>query len=138
MNTVPVSSWSPRRSARSGSCVQSDTVSPYGLSFISAERLLVAGHLHDADDRAEALLAHHLHVVGHAGQHLRREVGAAVVRGKGLDMGRGPRRDRLGDLRAHHVGEALRGHRAEGRGAVERIAELVALAKATAFSTKAS
>ena len=47
------------------------------------DRLVVGVDRHDADDRAEALLAHHRHAVVHVDQHLRRHVGVpGASRGK--------------------------------------------------------
>ena len=92
------------------------------------DRLFVRGDLHDADDGAERLLHHHFHRMVDPGQHLRHQIGRAdVVGGKAgrVDQRRRALGDRLGGMIAHDVREARRGHRAERRLRIERIAEPV-------------
>ncbi|MNQ81273.1 hypothetical protein D3C85_962860 [compost metagenome] len=90
--------------------------------------LLVAADRHDAHHRAEALLAHHRHVMGNVDQYLGREVGAARCIGGepfGVDQRPGAVHHGIGNLPAHDFGGIRRHQRAEGGGLIQRVAQHV-------------
>jgi hypothetical protein len=111
-------------SALAASGVQSDAVRPKLAVVHQRDGFLVVLDLHDADDRAEAFIAHDTHVVGHVGEDLRRQIGPAIVCRELSMCATAPSASASETLRAHLLCETHIGHRADGGFLVERIAEL--------------
>ena len=92
-----------------------------------SNRLGVGLDGHNADHWPKAFFAHDPHVMGHVGENLRRQIGAAVIFGKGVDMGRGAICNGLSYLATYFVCKAHVRHWAKCCFWVQRIAKLIAL-----------
>src|SRR5205823_6661005 len=88
-----------------------------------AHRLIVVGDDLEADDRAEALVAHHLHLVVHVDEHRGIEVAAAAPEATPAHQDPGPPLPGVRHLGVQHRQLLLAGQRADVRALVLGIAD---------------